>query len=103
MKGHRLITLSGAALVGVALFGLLPGGTVRGVAPKAAAMLYCQPNIFVDGTPGMSVRVVDTSSGPTIAVGAPCAESLAALLNAGFLVTASSTPDFANWTYTLVK
>ena len=41
MKRNRLITLAGGALVGVALFGLLPGGTVRGVTPRAAAISFC--------------------------------------------------------------
>ena len=103
MKGHRLSTLVGGALLSIALFGLLSGGTVRGAAPKAAAMLYCQPGIYVDSSAGMAVRVADISSGPTIAVGAPCAESVATLLNAGFVINAVNMTYPWDWTYSFIK
>src|SRR5947207_2623860 len=96
MKAQRVILSSVALTVCLAFLGLLSGGVVRGAAAsvRAAAMLYCQPNIFVDGTPGMSVRVADTSgTTSSVAVGTPCAEAVATLLSGGFAVAAANTPD----------
>jgi len=103
MKRNRLITLAGGALVGVALFGLLPGGTVRGVTPRAAAIMYCFPGVYVNSSADMVVKYAEISSGPTIAMGTPCAEAVATLLNAGFAITAVSMPDYQNFLYSFAK